>query len=168
MAASPYGVPPAYMILLDSLLIGSTGASCGANPCVRVCLFGGVRVPKATLSIWRRRIEAMKIAPTKQTTRPLPRPALQRTGQANTSRPASCDTVIFKASAPPPTGRGAAVNTEQRKSATSRSIKLKISIAPDTAKYLAGLTPPAKQESEVTPLLRTLYRALARCAEPGD
>ena len=105
--------------------------------------------------------------PIKQATRSVPRPARQRAVQAKTSLPPS-DTAIFKASVRPPTGRGEALKTEHRKSATSRELKSKIYIAPDTAKYLAGLTPPPKQEAEIPPLLRTLYRALARCAEPGD
>jgi hypothetical protein len=110
----------------------------------------------------------MKMARTRQTTSSVPCPALQRAVQPKTSLPAPSDTGIFKASLPLPTGPGAALRTAQRKSSTSRNIKSKISIAPDTAKYLAGLIPPPKQEAEITPLLRTLYRALARCAEPGD
>ena len=108
----------------------------------------------------------MKLEPKKQTTRSVSRPAQQRAVQ-ETSLPPS-DTAIFKTSVRTPTGRRQALKTEHRKSATSRQLKSKTYIAPDTAKYLAGLTPPPKQEAEIPPLLRTLYQALARCAEPGD
>jgi hypothetical protein len=36
-----------------------------------------------------------------------------------------------------------------------------VPIRPDAAKFLAGVTPPTS--TEVSPLLKTLYRALVRC-----
>jgi hypothetical protein len=153
------------MIRLERRLVGVTPPLVGLA-CVLVCLFGGLRVAEVTCKYWRSRRKGMKMAPIKQTTRS--GHAQQRAVQAKTSLPAPSNTAMFKANLRPPTGRGEVSKTEQRKSATSRCLKAKLYIAPDTAKYLASLTPPPKQEAEIPPLLRTLYRALARCAEPGD
>jgi hypothetical protein len=135
--------------------------------CGRVRLFSCVRVTEATSSIGEGGGKVLKMEPIKQATRSVVRPAQQCAVQAKTSLPPS-QIAILKASVWPPTGRGEALKTEHKKSATSRGVKPKIYIPPDTAKYLAGLTPPPKEEAEIPPLLRTLYRALARCAEPGD
>jgi hypothetical protein len=59
---------------------------------------------------------------------------------------------------------GQSVTFKQRKGALPGKHTIEVFIVPirpDAANFLAGVTPPTS--TEVSPLLKTLYRALARC-----
>jgi len=59
---------------------------------------------------------------------------------------------------------GQSVTFKQRKGALPGKQTIEVFIVPirpDAAKFLARVTPPTS--TEVSPLLKTLYRALARC-----